>query len=366
VKSAGASTEAAVLTRPGARLEVQTLGLPPLRAGQVLVDVAFSGVCGSQLLEARGLRGEDRYVPHTLGHEGSGTVRGVGPGVTKVAAGDRVVLTWIAGEGANVPSARYEGPGGAVNSGAISTFMRAAVVSENRVVRVPAETPLREAALLGCAVPTGAGAVLNTGRAAPGDSVAVFGVGGVGLAAVLGARLVHADPIIAVDIAAAKLEQARRAGATHAVNAGALDAVEAVRGLSGGAGVDLAIEAAGLARTMEAAFASVRERGGLCVIAGNVPHGGRITLDPFDLIRGRRIVGTWGGDTRPDHDIPTYARLFLSGRLDLGALPITVYPLESVNDALDDLESGRVGRALLDMALSQDARPGPPTAEEVR
>ena len=345
------STEAAVLKRPGDPLAIETLGVPAPGPGQVLVDVAFSGVCRSQLLEVRGLRGEDPYVPHTLGHEGSGIVREVGSAVGTVGAGDRVVLTWIAGEGANVPSTMYRGPDGPVNSGAISTFQRTVVVSENRVVSIPSEMPLREAALLGCAVPTGVGAVLNTGKVRPGHSVAVFGVGGVGLASVLGARLAHADPIIAVDIVQEKLDHARRAGATHTVNAAESDPVEAVRRVAGGTGVDVAIESAGSAVTMEAAFSAVRDQGGLCVIAGNVAHGGLIRLDPFDFIRGKRIIGTWGGDTRPHHDIPMYARLYLAGRLDLASLVTHTYSLNSVNDALDDLESGKVGRALLDMAL---------------
>lgn len=342
-------TEGAVLYATGQPLEVMTLSIPRLNQGQVLVDVAYSGVCRSQVLEATGQRGVDRFLPHTLGHEGSGVVLEVGPDVQKVKAGDHVVLSWIKGSGADVPSSLYQSGGGAVNSGAISTFMRHTVTCENRVTPLPADIPLREAALLGCAIPTGAGAVLNVAQARPGSSVAVFGAGGIGLSAVLAADLIRATPVIAIDVIDQKLEWARQAGATHLINALHEDALSGIQQITGGRGVDFSIEAAGLRETMEAAFASVRDEGGLCILGGNLPDGQRICLDPFDLIRGKRIVGTWGGDTDSDRDIPAYAGLYLSGTLKLAALISHEYPLEEVNRALDDLQQGRVARGLIKM-----------------
>jgi len=217
--------------------------------------------------------------------------------------------------------------------------------------------PLREAALLGCAVPTGAGAVLNAAAVRPGDSVAVFGAGGVGLSAVAAANLVHASPIIAVDVLEGKLRLAREAGATHAVNARDTDPLAAIREITGGRGVDYAVEAAGRSDTMELAFQSVREDGGLCVLAGNLPRGERICLDPFDLIKGRRVIGTWGGGSVPDKDVPLYVHLHLSGRLNLSQFITHLYPLHQVNRALDDLEAGKVGRALIDMSTETTAEP---------
>lgn len=343
-------TEAAVLVELGAPLRLIVLQLPELRPGQVLVDVAYSGVCRSQLLEARGGRGPDPFLPHTLGHEGSGTVIAVGEGVAKVQPGDRVVLSWIKGSGIEVPSTRYTSTDGPVNSGALSTFLRQAVTCESRVTPIPATMPLREAALLGCALPTGAGVVLNTANVRPGSSVAVVGVGGVGLSAVLAADLVAATPIIAIDVHEHKLEQARRIGATHVVDARVQDPLAAIRNLTCGRGVDYAIEAAGRRETMELAFQAVRPQGGLCVLAGNLPAGERISIDPFDLIRGRRVVGTWGGETDPDRDIPRYVALYLAGKLRLDRLITHTYALAQVNAALDDLERGAVGRALIDMA----------------
>ena len=343
-------TDAAILVELNQPLRHARLELPELKPGQVLVEVAYSGVCHSQLHEVRGRRGPDHYLPHTLGHEGAGVVRAVGAGVEKVQLGDRVVLTWIKGQGADVASSGYQEAGAKINSGPLSTFMRHTVTCENRVVRLPPEMPLREAALLGCALPTGAGIVINMLAMQPGASLAVFGAGGIGLSAVLAARMLGADPLIAVDVVESKLAEALRLGATHAINARQRDPVAAIRELTQGRGADYAVEAAGRRETMEAAFRSVREQGGLCVLAGNLPHAEQIAIDPFELIRGKRIAGAWGGATRPDEDVPRYIRWFLEGRLPMNELISREYRLEEINAALDDLEQGRVVRALVDMA----------------
>ncbi len=343
-------TEAAVLVEIGKPLEMRSLRIPSLKPGQVLVDVAYSGVCHSQVLEFQGKRGVDRFLPHTLGHEGSGTVLEVGAGVNKVKPGDRVVLTWIKGKGLDVGSTVYESAVGPVNSGAISTFMRQTITCENRLVPIPAEMPLREAALLGCAIPTGAGIVLNTAQVRPGQSLAVFGAGGIGLSAILAARLMNADPIIAVDVVEKKLDQAKAMGATHAINAKQQDTVAAIHSLTKG-GADFAIESAGKRESMESAFQATRDGGGLCILAGNLPAGEKIAINPFDLIRGKRIIGTWGGETQPDRDIQLYARLYLTGRLDLSALISHDVNLCSVSACLHELERGTISRAVVGMNI---------------
>ncbi len=325
------------------------LEIPALKPGQVLVDVAYSGVCHSQLNEVRGHKGPDRFLPRALGHEGSGRVVAVGGGVTKTKPGDPVVLSWLKGSGADVPGTVYAGAGGPVNSGAIATFMRRTVTCENRVTVIPETMPLDLAALLGCAVPTGAGVVFNTTGLRTGDSVAVFGAGGVGLSAVMGATSVRAAPIIAVDVLPEKLAKARQLGATDTLNARECDPVAAIRDLTGGKGVRVAIECAGQVTAMESAFESVISGGGLCVIAGNLHDGHTMRVNPYSLIGGKRLVGTWGGESRPDADIPRYVDMFLSGRLALEKLGPVQYPLEEVNRALDDLEAGRVVRAMISM-----------------
>jgi len=348
-------TIAAVLEQLDKSIKIRELTIPDLKPGQVLVEVAYSGVCHSQLLEVCGKRGHDRFLPHTLGHEGSGTVLKVGAGVTKIKPDDHVVLSWIKGSGADVPSTVYQSSEGPINSGAISTFMHQTVTCENRVTPISDAMPLREATLLGCVIPTGAGIILNTARVRLGSSVAVFGVGGIGLSAVLAADLVHATTIIAVDVFDYKLEQAQRVGATHLINARQQDPLATILEITEGCGVDYAIEAAGCRETMETAFRAVRDNGGLCVLAGNLPHGQRISLNPFDLIRGKGIIGTWGGESQPDRDIPLHVDLYLAGKLKLDMLITHEYWLEDINRAFDDLEQGKVGRALIKMGKGNSA-----------
>jgi S-(hydroxymethyl)glutathione dehydrogenase/alcohol dehydrogenase len=340
-------TEAAVLRELSQPLVPLVLEVPALRPGQVLVDLAYSGVCHSQLNEARGRKGPDRYLPHTLGHEGSGVVRAVGADVSKVGPGDHVVVSWIKGRGMDVPGCVYASDRGPINSGPVSTFMGTTVTCESRVVRIPERMPLREAALLGCAIPTGHGMVLHMADLRAGQSLAVFGAGGIGLSAVLAARYRKAGVIVAVDVVDRKLDEARRLGATHLVNAARVEPISAIRELTQGLGVDVSIESAGRRETMEAAFGAVRDGGGLCIVCGNLPQGERIALDPFDLIRGKRIVGSWGGGTDPDRDIPRYAEMFLAGELDLESLVTREYGLAEINRALSDLEEGRLARALI-------------------
>ena len=341
-------TRAAVLVETGKPLQIKELQLPALKPGQVLVEMDYAGVCHTQLHEVRGKRGPDRFLPHVLGHEGAGTVLALGEDVSKVKVSDRVVLTWIKGEGADVPSTTYESDLGTVNSGAISTFMTHTVTCENRLVPMPQDClPQRDAALLGCAVPTGAGAIVNTADVSKGESVAVFGVGGIGMSAVLAAAMREAAIIIAVDVVEDKLTAAKAAGATHTINAATQNPVERIQDITGGKGVDTAIEAAGKPETMEAAYTSVAYGGGLCILAGNVAYGERMCLDPYDLIKGRRIVGTWGGETNPDRDFPLYADMYVKGSLPFGQLVSHEWPLEEINTAFDELEAGRVSRALI-------------------
>jgi S-(hydroxymethyl)glutathione dehydrogenase/alcohol dehydrogenase len=340
---------AAVLYEPGQELAIEELAIPDLAAGQVLVRLAFSGVCRSQLMEVRGGRGVDRWLPHLLGHEGAGTVVRVGDGVSKVAAGDQVILTWIRCSGLEASGARFSSHGRVINAGPVTTFGTHAIASENRVVPLPDGVPLDVAVLFGCALPTGAGMILNELRPEPQTSLAIFGLGGVGLSALIASRICRCDPIIAVDVSPAKLDVARLFGATHTVDAAAEDPIAAIRALTNGRGVDCAVEAAGSTATIETAFSVVRRDGGRCLFSSHPPSGSKICLDPHDLISGKRIAGSWGGGTRPDSDVPRLAELYRRGELPLERLLTHRYRLEQVNEALKDLESQSVFRPLLVM-----------------
>ncbi|MBC8232346.1 zinc-binding dehydrogenase [bacterium] len=343
-------TIAAVLVETGKPLVLAELDIPALRPGQALVEIVFSGVCHTQILECRGYRGEDLYLPHCLGHEGSGIVRDVGPGVTKVKAGDRVILSWIKGSGADVPGTVYRWGSRNVNAGGITTFSRYSVISENRLTVMLEDISMRDAAMLGCAVPTGLGAVFNTAQPMPGQSMAIFGTGGIGLCAVAGAAIAGCTPIIAVDIRQDKLDLAGQMGATYLVHATEVSPVEEINRICPG-GVDFAIEASGRPQVMLQALYSVRNQGGIAVVIGNARHGEQVELDPKQLNLGKQLRGTWGGDNWPDRDFPRYCKLLSSGKLNIEPLLSKTYSLSQINEAIDDLEAGKVARPLIDMTL---------------
>lgn len=340
--------KAAVLYELNTPLIVEDLTVPNLGYGQVLVKVAASGVCHTQLLEIQGKRGVDRYLPHTLGHEGSGVVDAVGPGVTRISVGEHVILSWIKGPGINIPSVTYYKGNQPINAGALTTFNEYTLASENRVTLISKEMPLDKAALIGCAVATGAGVIINTAKVEPGSVVVVFGAGGIGLNAIQAAAMMSATKIIAVDIHEHKLTQARVFGATHTINARDDDVVRKIKELTNGNGADYAIEAVGFQQTMEQAFLSIRAEGGLAILIGNPPHGTEISIDPFGFIRGKRLIGTWGGETNPEKDFPRYVNLYLAGKLKLDELITHRFQLEDINSALNALEKGEVARAIIE------------------
>lgn len=340
--------KAAVLYELGQPLQIAgNISVPALKRGQVLVRFAYSGVCHSQLMEARGMRGPDRFLPHLLGHEGSGFVEAIGQDVTKVRPGDGVIVGWIKGAGLDAGGTVYRRDEEIINSGGVTTFSEYAVVSENRCVLLPEGLPMDVAVLFGCAIPTGAGIVMNTLEPAAGSSIAVFGLGGIGLSALMAAQLYSCKQVIAVDVEKSKLDLAKNFGSTAEINAAHDDPVTAIMDLTGGRGVDYSVEAAGQTRTIEQAFKVVRSQGGRCVFASHPEFGAKICLDPFDLICGKQIEGSWGGASNPDRDIPRLVELYRSGRMPLEKLITRRYTLEGINEALDDLEQRRVGRPLI-------------------
>ncbi|HEY4254759.1 MAG TPA: zinc-binding dehydrogenase [Chlamydiales bacterium] len=340
-------TQAAILVEQN-RIVIDEISLPPLKPGQVLVEIKYSGVCHTQLLEVRGHRGHDAYLPHCLGHEGSGIVLEVGAKVEKVKPGDTVILSWIKGSGNNVAGSVFDWKGQKVNAGAITTFSRHSVVSENRLTVVPSDFPLKEAALLGCAIPTGLGVVLNTAQPKAGESLAVFGCGGIGLCALLGAQVVGCVPRIAIDLNPQKLALAKSLGATHCINASEEDPVAAIQKIGP---LDYAIEASGSPIAMSQALQSIRAQGGTAVIVGNARFGQQLSIDPKEFNQGKRILGTWGGDNQPDLHFPRYCNLIRYGHLQMAPFTKHVYSLGQIDQALQDLESGLVLRPLLDMSL---------------
>lgn len=341
-------TLAAILVECKKPLVLEEIEIPSLKAGQVLIEMLYSSVCHTQILECNGSRGVDKFLPHCLGHEGSGIVREIGAGVKKVKIGNPVILSWIKGSGQDVPNTQYQWDSHTVNAGAITTFSRYSVISENRLTVLPENFSMKEASILGCAIPTGFGTIFNTARPRVGDSIAIFGMGGIGLNLLQAAKLSNCDPIIAVDINLGKLELAKSYGATHRIHAQSNDPVVEIHKICTG-GVDFAIDASGYPGAMIQLLHSVRNQGGTAIVVGNAPYGEKIQVDPGQLNQGKKLLGTWGGDNVPDRDFPRYCKLVQSGKLKLDIFLSKTYRLVEINKAIEDLSNGNVVRPLIDI-----------------
>lgn len=343
--------KAAVLTELKAPLVIAELQMPEtLAVGQVLVKIHFSGICGSQLGEIDGAKGEDKYLPHLLGHEASGTVLSIGPGVKHVKPDDKVVLHWRKGLGIESETPHFTWNGRKVNAGWITTFNEYAIVSENRVTAIPSDSDLEVAALFGCAVTTGFGVVENNAKLRIGESVVVFGAGGIGLNIVQAAALCSAYPIIAIDLHDNKLELAKQMGATHVINSRTCaDVRRAILDIVGNSGLDAFIDNTGQPAIIEMAYQITKPQGRVTLVG--VPRkGNNINIYSLPLHFGKGLSGSHGGEAIPQIDIPRYHELFRSGRIKLRELITGHYTLDQVNDAITDIRAGKIaGRCLIRM-----------------
>jgi S-(hydroxymethyl)glutathione dehydrogenase/alcohol dehydrogenase len=342
--------KAAVLWECGQPLSIESeVEIPELMSGQVLVKMAYSGVCRSQLMEVEGQRGEDKYLPHLLGHEGCGKVVHTAVDVTKVSADDWVILGWIKGEGLNADGAKYKLGDKIINSGGVTTFSTYTIVSENRIVPLPKGLPRDISVLFGCALPTGAGIVLNQIKPKKNSSIAFIGLGGIGLSGLMATKAFECKNIIAVDVSDEKLKLAKEFGATHIINASTSDVLKEINNITDGMGVDYSVDAGGKVETIELAFEAIKKNGGLSIFASHPEVGKKISIDPFDLISGKNIKGSWGGASRPDKDIPLLAGLYNKGMMPLEKLVTKSYKLDEINIALNDLKNSKVLRPLIVM-----------------
>jgi alcohol dehydrogenase len=353
-------------TRP---LHLEEVELEEPGWGEVLVEVQAAGLCHSDLSVIDGTR--PRVMPMVLGHEAAGVVRRAGPGVTEFREGDRVVFSFVpacgrcrfcaVGRPALCERGNAANAAGCLLDGSchfrrgdqrlhhhlgVSAFSRYTVAAQESLVKLEADVPPEVAALFGCAVLTGVGAVFNTARVQPGSSVAVFGLGGVGLSAVLGARAAGAYPVVAVDVVPEKLELARSLGAASTVRADQEDAVQAVRDLTRG-GADYVFECAGSERVLEQAYRATG-RGGTTVTVGLPDPQRSVSLPAVTLVTEERTLkGSYMGSSVPRRDIPRYVAMYQAGVLPVDRLLSRVLDLEEINEAFDALADGRVVRQVV-------------------
>lgn len=342
--------KAAILVEQKKPLIVDEIQLPAaLEIGQVLVKVHFSGICGSQLGEIDGAKGEDKFLPHLLGHEASGTVIEVGAGVKHVKQDDVVVLHWRKGLGIEGAPPNYLWNGKKLNAGWIATFNEYAIVSENRLTSIPENSNLEVAALFGCAVTTGFGVIENNAKVRIGESVVVFGAGGVGLNIVQAASLVGAHPIIAVDLYDNRLALAREMGATHLINSSKVDAKFGIQEVVGNLGLDVFIDNTGQPKIIELGYQITKVQGRV-VLVGVPRKGNEIQVHSLPLHFGKIVTGSHGGESIPQDDIPRYHNMYLANKIFLEELITEKYSLEDVNIAIESMRSGQAsGRCLIEL-----------------
>jgi S-(hydroxymethyl)glutathione dehydrogenase/alcohol dehydrogenase len=358
--------KAAVVNSITGTFDIEQIDIGDPIANEVLVEVKACGLCHSDLHFAENDFGIP--TPFVVGHEMSGVVIGLGPDATEFALGDHVVgsLVQFCGDCASCsdgrtyqcrnPQSTARQPGEAsrltrggepVFSGfSMGGFAEYVLIHENQLVKIPDEIPFAEAALIGCSTITGAGAAINTAGVRPGDTVAVIGLGGVGLNVISGARLAGAARIIAVDLQPAKLELAKKFGATDVINSGEVDAVAAVQALTDG-GVDHSFEVIGLKVTSEQAIQMARVGGGAYLIGIHKP-GSSIDLDVMSLLGSqRKVQGVYMGSTNIKQDVPYYANLFVQGRLNLSDLISKEINIHEINDAYAELKNGSIARSVI-------------------
>jgi alcohol dehydrogenase len=356
-----------VQSRP---LSIEDLDLDGPQRGEVLVQIEAAGLCHSDLSVINGSR--PRVMPMVLGHEAAGVVREVGTGVSDLQAGDHVVFSYVpvcgqcrpcnAGRGALCEPGMKANVSGSLLGGGqrfkhpefpvihhhlgVSAFSEFTVAAQESVVKIDSDLPSAQAALFGCAVTTGVGAVLNTAGLRPGESVAIFGMGGVGLSAVMGAKLAGAYPILAIDVRADKLECATRAGATHTIDARQNDAIEMIRDITHG-GADCVIECSGVTAAGQQAF-DATARGGQTIYVGLPDPSQRLSLSPVTIVGEERSVrGSYMGSAVPRRDVPKLIALFRAGRLPVDQLLSRTIKLDELNEAFDRLHEGAAVRQVV-------------------
>ena len=331
--------KAAILEQIDAPLAVREVELTELKFGQVLVKVLVSGLCGAQLHEIKGHKGNAKFLPHLMGHEGCGIVEEIGLGVTTVEPGDKVVMHWRPGSGIESPFPNYVLDGKTISSGKVTTLNEYSIVSENRITKIPYDTPSVLAAMLGCSLTTALGIIDNECDLKFGESVGIVGCGGVGLNLIQAAKMKNASPIYAVDINHEMCDLSTEMGADVFANS--------IRHLP--TTMDVIIDTSGVPEVISDAYDRLSPSGRL-ILVGQPTPGKSVELpnavSMFDG-SGKSIRATQGGRTDPEKDIPRYIKLALSGSLDYESLHTDTFFLDEVNEAFDLLRSGNAGRIMI-------------------
>lgn len=341
---------AAILIEQNKPLIVDYIKLPDsLFAGQILVELETSGICGSQLGEISGAKGNDPYLPHLLGHEGCAKVLDIGEGVSTVNIGDKVVLHWRKGEGIESKPPKYIWKDKQLNAGWVTTFNTHAIISENRCTKIPENIDSDLAALFGCALTTAFGVVENNAKLKMGESVIVYGAGGIGLNIIQACSLNSAYPIVAVDIFDNRLALAKKLGATHTINSNKSDIKSALGEITKDVKFDIFIDNTGLSKIIEKGYKLLNQEGRL-ILVGVPKLGDNINIFTLPLHFGKVINGSFGGESSPEKDIPRLIKLFERNIANYRDIITSRFHLNRINEAINLIKNGETaGRVMIDM-----------------
>lgn len=332
--------KAAVLTETKKPLKIiNNLKTPKLKRGQVLVKVLHSAICRSQIMEIEGKRGRDKYIPHLLGHEGAGVVEKIGNGVTKVLPEDKVFLSWIKGDGIEAGGTKIYDKKKIINAGPITTFSNYSIISENRCFKIPKNFPIKKSVIFGCAVPTGAGIILNEIKPKKNDSICIIGLGGVGLSALMACKMLKLKNVLVIDIDSKKINISKKLGfKKNVLFKNSKKIIPKILSLNKGKFFDYTIECSGKSKSIEFAFSLTKNFGGKCFFASHPDYNSSIKLKPFDLISGKNIFGSWGGSSNPQKIANTMANFFLKNKRFLDLYFSKEYGLDNINKAIKDFK----------------------------
>jgi Zn-dependent alcohol dehydrogenase len=338
--------KAAILTNINDDLEIKEICFEgPLKVGQVLVKLSYSGICGKQLDEIRGVHGEDKYLPHLLGHEGVGTVIDIGPGVKKVNISDKVILHWMKGSGIESDPPLYNFNNEKINAGWVTTFNEFAVVSENRITKFEGiEKP--EYCLLGCAIPTAVGMVFNDLDAKPYDKICIIGAGGVGSFVLQALKLTAIDSVTIIDKSELALELAQKLNADHLLKIDDSDLRKKIDTITNKKGFDKTIITTGNKSAIELGVEITRTPGET-ILMGVPKHDETISVNANNVMHKKSLIGNLGGSIIPERDIPAYLNLIKKGKIDTQLSVNKIYNFDEINLAINNFKNGIAGRALI-------------------
>jgi len=338
---------AAVLFKINRKLKLINLKIPKLKPGQVLVKIFYSGICKSQIMEISGGRENKKWLPHLLGHEASGKVIQVGKGVKKVKFNDDVILTWIKSKGYDAKSPKFFYKKKKINAGKVTTFSNYSIVSENRLIKKPKSLSLKDSIFFGCAFPTGAGMVFNDIKVSAKDKIVLIGLGAVGLGTLLALKQHKVKNIIVIDKNKKKSNLAKKLGVKYFFSSINDITRKKINNIFKN-GADVCFESAGITKTIEFGLKIINKKGKLH-FASHPNNKDFIKISPYDLIKGKKISGSWGGGSKPDRDIKRFLPIIRKKNFNFLDLNTKIYKLHEINYAIEDLKQNLIFRPIIKM-----------------